>query len=95
MLTFPVPDVIQGDALADELAAAGLATDLYVTGDDLVLVDLDDSDRSAAQTVVDGHVPPPSGPDRDDLLTEARTKAESLPNGAAKDALLALIGAVG
>lgn len=94
MITLPVPAALNGDVLEDELAAAGFDADVYVSGGDLVVSGLDEADRDAVQAVIDAHVPPDPGPSKDDLLAQARTKAESLPSGAAKDALLALVSAI-
>lgn len=55
MLTAKIPTALNGPLLEDELAAAGLASDVYVAGDELVLSDLNESQRGAAQTVLAAH----------------------------------------
>ena len=55
MLTFPCPTAVHGGLLRDQLAAAGLTTQVSVNGDTLELPDLNEADRSAAQSVVDAH----------------------------------------
>lgn len=55
MISFPAPSPINGDLLARQLADAGLTADVYVAGDTLELVGLDEPARGAAQAVVDAH----------------------------------------
>lgn len=54
MLTFPLPAVLNGDALRAQLRAAGLiAAEVSVSGADLVITGTDD--RAAAASVVSAH----------------------------------------
>lgn len=77
MLRFPVPTSLHGDALADELAAAGLPdADVSVDGDELVIAGPED--RDAVQAVVDAHVPPAPGPNPDDEFRKAVEAATSI-----------------
>lgn len=55
MISFPAPSMLNGDLLRDELADAGLVTDVHLVADAVELVRLDESDRTAAQAVVDAH----------------------------------------
>lgn len=92
MLTFPVPASLSGDALSDELSAAGFDADVFVRGDELVVDGPADADRDAVRAVIDAHVPPEPGPSRDERLADLRTKAEALPqNNPARPLLLGLI----
>lgn len=95
MLTFPVPAALNGDALSDELAAAGFDADVFVRGDELVVDGPDDTDRDAVQAVIDGHVPPDPEPTKEDKLAVIRPKVEALPqNNPARAIFLDLINAV-
>lgn len=59
MLDFPRPDALHGEALADELEAAGFPdVDVSVDRDTLQIAGPDEADRDAVQQVVDAHVPP-------------------------------------
>lgn len=62
MLSIPVPADIDGDQLKAELVEAGFLTSLYVSGEELVLVDLDDDAAAKVAEVVAGHVPVPPPP---------------------------------
>lgn len=78
MLTVAAPASFQGDALAAEFRAAGLAVEndeLYLRGRDLVVVPLDEADRDVVQQVIDAHVPPEPPPDPDDEFRDAVTAA--------------------
>lgn len=55
MIVFPVPTTLDTLLLEDQLEAANLPSGVYVDGSDLVLGNLDESDRTAAQTVLDAH----------------------------------------
>lgn len=60
MLTFPAPSTLNGKLLAQQLTDAGLPTSEWgvaLVGDRIELADLDESDRAAAQAVVDAHPP--------------------------------------
>lgn len=59
---FPLsgPEAVNGDALTDELAAAGITANVYVAGD---LVVVADADEAAVRAVVDAHTPPPPPPE--------------------------------
>lgn len=85
MLTFPIPASLQGQALSDELAAAGLAADVYIRGDELVIDG--PTDRAAVKRILDAHVPPtPATSDPDAELVAAITAATTLAQ--LKDALI-------
>lgn len=55
MLTFPIPAPVNGDLLAQQFAAAGLPTRVAVSGDLLLLADLDEAQRAAASAVIAAH----------------------------------------
>ncbi len=55
MLTTSAPTPIIGELLEADLATAGLPTTVTLNGTLLEFADLDESDRPAAQSVVDGH----------------------------------------
>lgn len=57
MLTIPAPVVLNGDLLAGDLQAAGLPSRVVLSGAELQLPDLDESNRASAQAVVDAHPP--------------------------------------
>ena len=87
MLTFPLPADLNGRALADELRTAGIAVtdlDISVVGDELHIAS--DASRSAVETVVKAHVPPPPTADPDAELVAAITAATTLAQ--LKDALI-------
>jgi hypothetical protein len=66
VLTFPVPAALHGDALADELHAAGLTdASVYVDRDRLIVSDVDDADRTKVESVLAAHVPPVPTPPAD------------------------------
>lgn len=91
MLTFPVPASLNGDALTDELAAAGFPdADVTVVGDDLRVTGIDDADRDAVRSVLDAHVPPPPPADPADEFRAAIEAATSIA-----DLKAALLGTTG
>lgn len=55
MLTLAAPAPLIGALLAEQLAAQGLATHVALDGTTLILADLDEPDRAAAQAVVTAH----------------------------------------
>lgn len=73
----PAPSMLNGGQLTDEMGAAGLVTSVRVVGAELVLADLSESDRAAAEGVVANHVPAPPAPDPDEALRQAIASAAS------------------
>lgn len=91
-LTFPKPTALHGEALTDELAAAGFL-DAEVSDNgrgELEVSGVADGDRDAVQAVIDAHVPPPPPPDPDDEFRKAVEAATSIA-----DLKAALLGTVG
>lgn len=76
-LTFPKPAALHGDALTDELAAAGFPdAEVVDNGRGELEVDgVTDADRDGVKAVIDAHVPPPPPPDPDDELDAALAAA--------------------
>lgn len=55
MLSLAAPGFINGDLLAQQLAAASLPTTVTLVGDRIELPDLNEASRATAQSVVDAH----------------------------------------
>lgn len=55
MLTLNAPADLVGDLLKQQLAAAGLVTQVVLNGGKVELFNLDESQRTAAQAVLDSH----------------------------------------
>lgn len=78
MPSFPIPAALHGDALTDELAAAGFTATVYVSGDELVINGPADTDHDAVQAVIDAHVPPAPPPDPETEFRAAVKAATSI-----------------
>lgn len=64
MLEFTKPTDLHGDALEDEINAAGWPdAEVSVAGDTLRVAEVSDNDRDEVKTLVDNHVPPDLPPD--------------------------------
>lgn len=55
MIRFPAPTDVHGDLLAQQLADAGIPSRVAVSGQNLELMDLEESAWDAAQVVVSAH----------------------------------------
>lgn len=55
MLTLPLPEVINGGILTEQLEEAGLPSMVYTAGDELVFSDLDESDEPAVARLMAEH----------------------------------------
>lgn len=87
MLEFTKPASLHGDALEDEIRAAGWPdAEVSVAGDVLRVAEVPDGDRDSVKTVIDNHVPPDPPPDPDAELASAIEGASTLAE--LKDALL-------
>lgn len=72
MVTVPAPAQFQGDALADEIAAAvAAAVDVTYNPELHELTVTGTNDRATVERVVADHVPPDPPPDPDEQIAEA------------------------
>jgi hypothetical protein len=99
MLRLPAPAALNGDQLSAELHAAGVPSDVGLSGDDLLVFDADESQEQAVSSVVAAHQPAPSAPaDPDADLAAAITAvdtskiADAATRGAVDALKAALIG---
>jgi hypothetical protein len=80
MIRLPAPAAVHGDALAAELAAAGVRdAGVTLVGDGLH-IDVPESARSTVEAVVTRHVPPPAPTEPDDDLASRITAVHDDPN---------------
>jgi hypothetical protein len=94
VLTIPAPAALHGDALTDELHAAGFSdVEVTLVGDQVEISGVSESDRTKVEQVVAAHAPPPPLPDPDDdLAARVRAVYDAAPAGPAKDLCAALLG---
>lgn len=86
MLTFPLPAHINGTLLESQLASAGIPSGVTVSGDLILMPDLSESDRVAAQPVVDAH---PATAQALAATVATRATNEATISAAAADAIAA------